>query len=183
MARRFFINDDLLSEDIMDRDEIYSSSDRHFEEVMKQTDNPINKLLEYDEPRLLSNHINLEELNQPTKETIIIGLIKEGYSLPVDAYILDDKLDDINDYDYVKNKIDKFINENVGYHKEDGIGYDEEGYEVNTICKGDKDLIVCVTGITMAIAALIQVCGKYGINLTLLNYDTSTGKYEEQPLF
>ena len=143
----------------------------------------MSKMLKNDNPRIYSNHINLEELNQPSKETITIGLIKEGYSLPVDDYILDGKLDDIDDYDYVKNKIDKFVNEHVGYHEEDGIGYDEEGYEVNTVCKGDKDLTVCVTGITLAIAALIQVCGKYGINLTLLDYNTSTGEYTEQPLF
>ena len=45
-----------------------------------------------------------------------------------------------------------------------------------------NDLTVYVTGLTQALAATLNACRVYGVTVTLMHYNSATGKYVSQPM-
>lgn len=45
---------------------------------------------------------------------------------------------------------------------------------------GAEEVILYVTGLTMALVEVIKVCQENNIDLTLMHYDRNTGEYFEQ---
>lgn len=45
---------------------------------------------------------------------------------------------------------------------------------------GAEELVLYVTGLTMALVEVIKVCQENNIDLTLMHYDRNTGEYFEQ---
>ena len=64
-----------------------------------------------------------------------------------------------------------------------GVAINSADYSDYLVFKGEKPLIVYVTGLTSVISELIGVCARNGVSLTLMNYDASTGKYKRQVIF
>lgn len=106
-------------------------------------------------------------------EKITVGLIKGRHDMPVSDYIFE-KVEDMFDYDAISNRITHFISRKVG------LSYNEGGGIYS--CKGEKALVVYVTGLTAVSCELVDVCNKLGVPLTLMHYDRDTGEYRAQVL-
>lgn len=61
---------------------------------------------------------------------------------------------------------------------------DVEGLEKTASDKlaGCTELTLYVTGLTVALVAVINVCHKAGTKLTLMHFDRATGNYYQQPV-
>ena len=106
-------------------------------------------------------------------EKITVGLIKGRHEMPVSDYIFE-KVEDMFDYDAISNHITRFVSRKVG------LSYNEGGGIYS--CKGEKTLVVYVTGLTAVSCELVDVCNKLGVPLTLMHYDRDTGEYRAQVL-
>ena len=106
-------------------------------------------------------------------EKIEVGLIKGRHDMPVDNYIFE-KVEDMFDYNGIREHIVHFINTEVGVkYAEDGIVYTS---------KGLKQLVVYVTGLTAVACEVVDICNSMGVPLTLMHYDRDTGEYRAQVL-
>ena len=106
-------------------------------------------------------------------ENLKVGLIKGRHEMPVTSYIFE-KVEDMFDYDAISNHITRFVSRKVGLSYKAGGGI----YS----CKGEKTLVVYVTGLTAVSCELVDVCNKLGVPLTLMHYDRDTGEYRAQVL-
>lgn len=59
---------------------------------------------------------------------------------------------------------------------------DEMERYAELILEGIDELELYVTGLSVALVAVINVCHKYGIKLTLMHYNRDTGNYYAQPV-
>lgn len=152
--KRMFLEDDLLNNS-EEADRTFQSSDRHVEEIIQKITNTI----------------------------VEVGLIKGRHPLPVSSYIFDDEIANVHDYEEISHHIYRFIQSNVGYHEEVGVGLNQADYTDNLVYKGDKILKVYITGLTAVSTSLVAICAHYGIKLLLMHYDITSGEYKEQALF
>ena len=88
-----------------------------------------------------------------------VGLCASRHSMPVSGYIFPETLDPMA-FDAMEQTASAFIDSMAG-----------------------KDLVVYVTGLTAATAAVIKVCALRGIGLTLMHYNRETGEYVPQKIF
>lgn len=103
-----------------------------------------------------------------------VGLIKGQNETPnsVESYIFEEDIEDIFDSESIRSHITKFILNEVGIDfKIDGGAY---------AYSGKKSLNVYITGFAPVVYELVDLCNKYGVFLTLLHYDSSTGAYYPQ---
>lgn len=118
------------------------------------------------------------------KETIEVGLIKGRHDMPqVNEYIFNGDIEDVHDYTKIGNTILDFIRDKVKIDMIDDIPLNGVGISTVRVYRGKRKLIVYVTGLTMVVAELIRMCAIYGVELTLMNYDTKTQTYKRQIIF
>lgn len=115
---------------------------------------------------------------------IRVGLIKGRHEMPVYNYIFDEPIEDVTDFDGIEEHILDFIKTEVGIHTTCfGQAVNAVTAEDAHVWAGDKRLTVYATGLTAVTAALIRVCLMYGVNLTLMHYDTACGLYKPQVIW
>ena len=90
---------------------------------------------------------------------IAVGLCASRHSMPVSGYIFPETVDPMA-FDAMEQTVSDFI-----------------------ASEGVKSLVVYVTGLTAATAAVIKVCAAQGIGLTLMHYNRETGEYVPQKIF
>ena len=113
---------------------------------------------------------------------VIVGLCKGRHELPVEVYIFEREIDPL-DFITMRRTVEKFILDHVGLTTETREALDQR-YEDDVPCfTGEHKLIVYVTGLTAATAAVIQVCAMNGVQLTLMHFDRDTGEYVPQEIF
>lgn len=91
---------------------------------------------------------------------LVVGLVEGRHELPVDAYIYGE-IQDVLDFDFLQKRANEFISQ---------------------LSEGDS-LVVYVTGLTAATAAVITACMNRKVHLVLKHYDRETGSYKNQCLF
>jgi hypothetical protein len=87
----------------------------------------------------------------------ILGLCKGRHDLPVDSYIFNDAI--INPTDIIA--INKIVMESLQFYKNDSI-------------------TIYVTGLTVALIEVLNVCKKFNISVILMHFDISTSGYYPQ---
>ena len=94
--------------------------------------------------------------------TITVGLCASRHPMPVSEYIFPETLDPMafDDMEKTASAFIAFIDGMAG-----------------------NSLVVYVTGLTAATAAVIKVCALRGIGLTLMHYNRETGEYVPQKIF
>ena len=122
--------------------------------------------------------MRLAEKKQPIKA----GLVRGRHELPVDTYIFDE-IADVFDFDGMYDKAAAFISDEVGVSRVAGRAINAASYTDDEIYWGDSVLIVYVTGLTAALAAVIAACAAYGVPLVLMHYDRDTDDYRPQTIF
>ena len=122
-------------------------------------------------------------MDRISNRKVVVGLIKGRHELPVEDYIFNEAIEDVHDYESIRKHIRQFINQNVGIGKTMGTPLDGVEFGEYPIFYGVHPLEVYVTGLTPVTAELIAFCARKGIVLTLMNYDSNTGKYRPQVIF
>lgn len=107
-------------------------------------------------------------------EKVVVGLIKRRHEMPVSSYIFEDEIKDMFNYHEIRKHISDFI------YNEVGVDFNQD-YIISSN-KGQKSLIVYVTGLTSVACELVDACNKAGVLLTLMHYDRETGQYHPQYL-
>lgn len=116
-------------------------------------------------------------------ETLTVGLCGPGrHAMPVEQYIFPAEINPL-DFDSMDKTTGQFLIDHVGLHYETREALNQS-YEEDVPCfRGNKALVVYVTGLSAALAAVITACAYNGVPLTLMHYDSSTGEYKPQELF
>lgn len=115
--------------------------------------------------------------------SVVVGMIKGRHELPVEDYIFNEAIEDVHAYESIRKNICKFVESKIHVKKNMGVAMNSADYSDYLVFKGEKSLIVYVTGLTAVTAELIGVCARNGVSLTLMNYDASTGEYKPQVIF
>lgn len=113
---------------------------------------------------------------------VIVGLCKGRHELPVEGYIFEENVNPL-DFVAMRRTVEKFVLTHVGITTETREALDQR-YEDDVPCfTGEHRLIVYITGLTAATAAVIQVCAYNGVQLTLMHFNRDTGEYAPQEIF
>lgn len=115
------------------------------------------------------------------QNTVYAGLIKGRHELPTDTYIFD-KIDDPTDFAHIYDVAFNFITTHCNIRIDCGRGINQESYTDIEIFHGTP-LVVYVTGLSAALAAVIRTCAENGVPLTLMHYDRESDTYKPQKMF
>lgn len=115
-------------------------------------------------------------------EKIIVGLCASRHPLPVAEYIFPEVVNPL-DFDGLKAVAVKFILDRVGVESVYAQPINSNDYTDTECFRGRRDLVVYVTGLTAATAAVIAACAANGVHLTLMHYDSESGDYKPQVIF
>ena len=114
-----------------------------------------------------------------TADAVVVGLINGRHPLPVSEYIFE-SIENVHDYEAICNTIWTFVQTRVGVDKAVGVGLNQADYTDIQVYRGKRALVVYVTGLTPVTAALVSICLRNGVSLTLMNYDTASQSYIPQ---
>lgn len=105
-----------------------------------------------------------------TTKPFEVGLISDRHNIPVGQYIFDNIFSQEMMFDYSEQYriVQKFLDEYIGFN-ENGIP--------------NRDLVVYLTGLQIALASVVKVCYDNKVNLTLKHYNIETKVYHEQVIF
>lgn len=126
-------------------------------------------------------------------DAVVVGLCAGRHDMPVEEFIFPQVVDP-TDFEGMKSVAEDFIKSRVGvkpsvygpHYNHVGVdpayyGYvDGESIDYMDFMDGAHPLVVYVTGLTACIAAVIAVCVRCGVDLTLMHYDRETGEYLPQ---
>lgn len=115
------------------------------------------------------------------QKTVYAGLIRGRHELPTDVYIFND-VDDPTDFDHMYDVAFNFVTTHCRLYTECGHGINQRSYIDIEVLRG-APLVVYVTGLSAALAAVIRVCAECGVPLTLMHYDRESGNYKSQKMF
>lgn len=99
------------------------------------------------------------------ESAVIVGMIKGRHELPVEEYIFNEAIEDVHDYESIRNHICEFIKDKIQIKKNMGVAINSADYSDYLVFKGGHPLIVYVTGLTAGTAELIGVCARNGVCL------------------
>lgn len=112
----------------------------------------------------------------------VVGLINGRHDLPVTEFIFD-SIEDVLDFQSIRNGIADFLNNEVGIKTVDGSAINQFDYTTVQILRGENELVVYITGLTPVVAELIRQCALNGVSLTLMHYDREANAYVPQNIF
>lgn len=115
-------------------------------------------------------------------EKIIVGLCASRHPLPVTEYIYPETVNPL-DFDGLKAGAVKFIRARVGVESVYAQPINGNDYTDTECFRGRRELVVYVTGLTAATAAVIAACAESGVHLTLMHFDRESGNYLPQIIF
>lgn len=116
-------------------------------------------------------------------ETIKISLFNCHKQMPVRKYILDDKTD-FSDIASVAKKIENFLIDFVWIQTGFGTCMNQADDTMVTTYSGSHELIVYVRNCPQpALVALVSLCAKNGVSLTVIHYNEPTNEWNAQKVF
>lgn len=113
---------------------------------------------------------------------VTVGLCASRHAMPVQEYIYPESVDP-TDFARMEKIAEDFILHRVGLTIIERQALDQRWSEDVPCYTGKRALVVYVTGLTAAVAAVIKVCALNGVSLTLMHYDRETGEYLPQQIF
>lgn len=115
-------------------------------------------------------------------EKVEVGLVKGRHEMPVSRYVFE-AIADPTDFEVMALVASDFVLQEVGIIIRVGRPLNSADYTDLPCYTGARELVVYVTGLTAATAAVIKVCAIYGVHLTLMHYDRTAGGYVPQRIF
>ena len=117
-----------------------------------------------------------------TSAPVIVGLCASRHPMPVTEYIYPESVDP-TDFSGMEKTVEDFILQHVGLTATERQALDQRYGEDVPCWSGKRTLVVYVTGLTAASAAVVKVCALNGVSLTLMHYDRESGEYLPQQIF
>ena len=115
-------------------------------------------------------------------EKVEVGLVKGRHEMPVSRYVFE-AIADPTDFEGMARVASDFVLQEVGIIIRVGRPLNGADYTDLPCYTGVCELVVYVTGLTAAAAAVIRACAIYGVTLTLMHYDREAGGYVPQRIF
>lgn len=113
---------------------------------------------------------------------LTVGLCAGRHPMPVEEYIFPEPISTF-DTDAINQYAANWVDEHCDISLTWGIGLNQaDDYDVQ-IYYGGFELVLYVTGLTVATAAVIRACALYGVPLTLMHYNPQSGEYYPQKIF
>ena len=114
-------------------------------------------------------------------EKIIVGLCAGRHELPVSEYIFNE-IKDPSDINAIQNMAYEWVNSHCHIRTayRESLNQAEQG---DQLCYVGDHVILYVTGLTVALAAVIRACAENGVSLTLRHYNPKTDNYTDQMMF
>lgn len=113
-------------------------------------------------------------------ETIKINLFNSHKQVPVRKHILADTTD-FNDMASVNKIIEEFLIDKVWIQQSFGNGINQMDETIVMTYSGSHELVVYVRECpNKAVAALVALCAKNGVHLTLMHYNDAEKAWDEQ---
>ena len=109
----------------------------------------------------------------------VVGLCAGRHDLPVEGYIFNREIDPTDTKAIEKVAFD-WVVENCAITRKYGIGLNQADNEDVKVFTSDTELVLYVTGLTIALAAVIKACMVNGVMLTLMHYNRELNDYFEQ---
>ena len=110
---------------------------------------------------------------------LVVGLCEGRHDLPVSDYIFKTITDPSNVKEIEKSAFE-WIEAHCDIGTGSGAGINQCGYTDVEIFQSSTELIIYVTGLTVALTSVLKFCMMNGIKTTLMNYDCKRGDYVEQ---
>lgn len=115
-------------------------------------------------------------------EKISVGLCAARHPMPVTEFIYPETVNPL-DFDGLRAAAVKFIIDRVGVESVYAQPINGNDYTDTECFHGRRGLVVYVTGLTAATAAVIAACAANGVHLTLMHFDRDSGDYKPQVIF
>ena len=115
-------------------------------------------------------------------EKVVCGLCASRHPLPVEECIFPESIDP-TDFKGMESAVERFILNRVGVESVCAQPINGNDYTDTACWRGRRELVVYVTGLTAATAAVIKVCAFNGVRLTLMHFDRDAGSYIPQRIF
>lgn len=115
-------------------------------------------------------------------EKLTVGLCAGRHQMPVQEYIFAEPIS-VFDPQQINDYASAWVVTKCGIHQKWGIGLNQADSEDVRVFTGEVELVLYVTGLTVATAAVIRACALNGVALTLMHYDPQRGEYYPQEVF
>lgn len=104
---------------------------------------------------------------------IVVGLCENRHKIPVKEYIFKD----------ISNPSDIKKIEEEAFNWVYNHCLVTEKINNFTIITGKYELVIYVTGLTVALTSILKICQGYDIKVTLMHYDRDNDNYVKQEMF
>lgn len=115
-------------------------------------------------------------------EKLTVGLCAGRHQMPVQEYIFPEPIS-VFDPEAINYHAAEWVENHCGLHRRWGIGLNQADNDDVLVFSGEVELVLYVTGLTVATAAVIRACALNGVALTLMHYDPQRGEYYPQEVF
>lgn len=113
---------------------------------------------------------------------LTVGLCAGRHPMPVEEYIFPEPITDFDPEAFNRQAAD-WVDKHCEPHTTWGIGLNQADDNDVRIYVGGVELVVYVTGLTAATAAVIRACAYNAVKLTLMHYNPQSGEYYPQKIF
>lgn len=114
---------------------------------------------------------------------VIIGGVKGRHAMPVTDFIFNDAIVDPTDVEAIRQHVEKVLTKKISIGAGSGAGLNQESYEDVLVRRGNKRLILYVTGLTIVTTEVIRFCAINGVALTLKHFNSASGDYFDEVIF
>mgnify|MGYP000945281539 CR=1 FL=1 len=90
---------------------------------------------------------------------ISLGTIKGRHQLPVTDYVFNEEIRDVTDVDKIQQDVDYYFN------------------ELSETCNDKVQIVLYITGFTVATLAIVKACKRLGYELVAMHFDRESNSY------
>lgn len=112
------------------------------------------------------------------KRIVVAGLVAGRHPLPVELYVFE-TVQNPTDFEGMQRVADQWVFDHCKPEVHFGVGPSQTDYTDVPMNIGTP-LVLYVTGLTAALAAVVGACHRMGVPLTLMHYDSLREKYISQ---
>ena len=104
---------------------------------------------------------------------VVVGLCENRHKMPVKEYIFKD-IPNPSDIEKIEEEAFIWVYKHC---------LETQLINVFTFLKGKHELVIYVTGLTVALTSILKVCQAYDVKVTLMHYDKDNDNYIKQEMF
>ena len=103
--------------------------------------------------------------------------------MPVSDFIFNEVIEDPTDVGAIRRRVEKVLSGKISIGAGSGAGLNQESYEDVLVRRGNKRLILYVTGLTIVTVEVVRFCAINGVALTLKHFNSASGDYFDEVIF